>query len=183
MKMPLLLHQKAPIVLAYCSHVGQLLHSWRVQFFSRGAGYTLMATILFISCNEKLLEKPDNLIERDKMVELLKELAVVNAAKTTNISVLRENNIEPMAYVFNKYDIDSIQFVESDKYYASFPIEYEKIYKEVEAALEKEQTALKEAKAIKDSLRLLETEKKQEMAREKKQKITDSLAKTAQSKN
>ena len=81
------------------------------------------------------------------------DLALVNAAKSTNISVLHDNGIEPMEYIYKKHNIDSLQFVESDNFYASLPKgEYERIYKEVEARLEKKQKAADEAKAVRDSL-------------------------------
>lgn len=140
--------------------------------------YYFFVFILLTSCSEKLLEKPDNLISKDKMVEVLKDLAIVNAAKSTNVTVLRDNNIEPMAYIFEKHGIDSVQFVESDKYYASLPVEYERIYKEVEAKLEKEHVVLQSAKKVKDSLRLM----KQEKERLERQKASDSLAQTSQKK-
>jgi len=125
------------------------------------------------------MEKPENLIARDKMVTILKDLAVVNAAKTTNVGLMRENNVKPMDYIFKKHGIDSVQFVESDKYYASLPVQYESIYREVESRLEKEQNILKKAKEVRDSLKLLETERKREMDNAKKQKIKDSLAQTS----
>lgn len=123
------------------------------------------------SCSEKLLEKPDKLIGKDKMVEILTDVAIVNAAKITNISVLRDNNIDPRTYVFEKHGIDSLQFVESDRYYASMPGEYEEIYKKVEAVLEKRQKEFNDAKAEKDSLMRLEADRKQKAAK----KIRDSL--------
>lgn len=138
--------------------------------------FILTILVCLTSCSEKLLEKPENLIARDKMVEVLKDLAKVNAAKTTNAAILRDNNIDPMAYIFVKHSIDSIRFVESDKYYASLPIEYESIYRDVESILEKEQAILNEAKAVEDSLRL------QKKERLKKQKTTDSLAQTSGNK-
>jgi len=146
-------------------------------YFKMKRAFILTILVCLTSCSEKLLEKPQNLIARDKMVEVLKDLAKVNAAKTTNAAILRDNNIDPMAYIFVKHGIDSIQFVESDKYYASLPIEYERIYREVESILEKEQAIFNEAKAVEDSLRLQKKEQKQE--RLKKQKTTDSLAQTS----
>ncbi|MBU2947854.1 DUF4296 domain-containing protein [Zobellia uliginosa] len=127
----------------------------------------------FASCNEQLLEKPENLIPKEKMVDILQDLAIVNAAKTTNIQVLRDNDIEPMEYIFNKYNIDSLQLVESDRYYASLPVEYEKIYKEVEANLEREGKALEEQKKINDSLRVAKEKLKRQEAKAKK--ATDTL--------
>lgn len=120
----------------------------------------IVLLFLVVACNEKLMEKPDDLIPENKMVEVLKDLAIVNAAKTTNVAVLQENDIEPMNYIFEKHGIDSIQLVESDRYYASLPVKYEQIYKKVEAELERETKALEEEKKVNDSLRRLELENK-----------------------
>ncbi len=114
----------------------------------------LIGLMVFFSCAQKLLEKPDNLIPKDKMVSILKDMTVINAAKSTNSGILKEYGIDPTNYVFKKYDIDSTQFVESDRYYASLPQEYESIYREVESLLEKEQERMEEAKYTSDSLNL-----------------------------
>ncbi len=132
--------------------------------------------VLFLSltaCNDALLEKPDNLIPEDKMVEVLKDLAIVNAAKSTNISVLRDHDIQPMTYIYQRHDIDSVQFVESDRYYASLPVTYERIYKKVESKLEKEEQAIEEAKKVNDSLRRVELENGE--SKTYLEKIEDSL--------
>lgn len=116
------------------------------------------------------MEKPENLIPKDKMVLILEDLAVLNAAKSTNVAILRNYEIEPMAYVFSKYGIDSVMFMESDLYYASLPAEYEAIYTEVEARLEKEKSRVEEEKKVNDSLRLKEREEQRKL-----KKTTDSL--------
>ncbi len=135
--------------------------------------FSFVLIISLLSCNDNLLEKPDNLIPEDKMVEVLEDLAIVNAAKSTNISVLHDNDIEPMAYIFEKHGIDSLQFVESDRYYASLPPEYERIYKKVESNLEKEVKVVEEAKRVKDSLTRMELENRDN--KENADKVTDSL--------
>lgn len=139
---------------------------------------TLFMMFLMFSCSEKLLEKPENLIAKDQMVAILKDVAIVNAAKTTNMSVLREHEVDPMTYIYDKHGIDSLQFVESDKYYASIPSEYKEIYEKVEAILEKEQNEFKSAKDLRDSIRRIETERK----REKAKKTKDSLQEIARKK-
>jgi len=121
----------------------------------------LFATvILFISCGEKLVEQPENLINRDQMVLIVKDMTVINAAKVTNLRILKDNGIDPTAYVFNKYNVDSAQFVASDRYYASVPLEYESIYKEVESLLDQEKEVLKDLKKINDSLEQLQRQEK-----------------------
>ncbi|HET8736076.1 MAG TPA: DUF4296 domain-containing protein [Pricia sp.] len=134
---------------------------------------SLLITISLLACSENLLEKPDNLIPEDTMVEVLTDLAVVNAARSTNISVLRNNGIEPMAYIYKKHGIDSTQFVESDRYYASLPEKYEQIYKKVETRLEKQTKVLEAEKKVKDSLRQAELENRGDKTN--LEKIKDSL--------
>ncbi|MFS4494247.1 DUF4296 domain-containing protein [Maribacter sp. 2308TA10-17] len=126
----------------------------------------------FFSCAEKLMEKPDNLISKERMVEILNDLAIINAAKSTNAKLLQDYDLEPTKYIFEKYDIDSLQFVESDRYYASIPEEHEEIYIAVEAKLEVEKERLQTAKKIKDSLTAA---RKKEFRRKKK--LKDSLLK------
>lgn len=112
--------------------------------------------ILVISCAEKLIEQPERLIPSEKMVDVLNDMAILNAAQTTNRSKLEANGIESMKFIFEKHGIDSAQFVMSDHYYASRPVEYESIYSKVGLKLEAEEKRLKEEKLLNDSLKQLE---------------------------
>lgn len=120
----------------------------------------VVAMFILSSCAEELVEKPDNLIPEDKMVAVIKEMAIVNAAKATNLSKLRENGVEPTSFIFTKFEIDSAQFVDSDRYYASKPLRYENMYKKVESDLEDQRLKLEAEKKIRDSLSLMEKSKK-----------------------
>ncbi len=124
------------------------------------------------------MDKPENLIPEAKMVEILNDLAIVNAARVTNVQVLRDNNITPMQYIFDKYSIDSLQFVESDRYYASIPELHEKIYVAVEEKLETEKERLTENKKVRDSLAQIEKNK----AQNKRRRTRDSLQENADKK-
>jgi hypothetical protein len=108
------------------------------------------------------MEQPENLIPKEKMVEILRDLAVLNAAKTTNVGILQKNKVEPMPYLYAKYGIDSTQFSDSDRYYASLPEEYADIYEKVETRLEVEKEEIEERKRVKDSLEVKEREFKRE---------------------
>lgn len=110
--------------------------------------------VLLISCGEKLMEKPEDLIPKEKMINILKDMTILNSAKSTNISVFHDNKIEPTSFIFSEYGIDSLQFVTSDRYYASLPNEYEAMYIEIEKQLEAEEKEVTEAKRIKDSVEL-----------------------------
>ena len=82
---------------------------------------------LFFSCNEKVVEKPENLIPEAKMASILYDISLLNAGKIINEGVLNQYDMEPMGYIYDKYGIDSLQFVKSDTYYASIPTVYEDI--------------------------------------------------------
>jgi len=139
----------------------------------------ILLLILANSCAEKLLEKPNNLISKEKMIEILNDLAILNAAKTTNMAILRNHEIEPMQYIYDKYDIDSVQFVESDRYYASLPEQHEEIYIAVEEKLSKEEERLSDEKKVRDSLNRV----KSEALRKGNRTINDSLLKSGYKKN
>ena len=139
----------------------------------------LLGAVILYSCGEQVLEPPERLVPKEKMVEMLTDLSLINAAKTTNVAILRENGIEPMSYIFKKYGVDSAQFVQSDRYYASLPVEYEDIHTKVKERIEKQQEEVLQQKKINDSLKLLERERKKSSSPSKMKKeiskITDSL--------
>lgn len=121
----------------------------------------LVVSVFFFSCNEKTIEPPADLISKDKMVDILYDLAIINASKGINATILEQHGIEPMPYLFEKHDIDSLQFVKSDIYYASLPREYEAIYKRLADRLEKERELLEESKKQKlDSVKKSQEEKR-----------------------
>lgn len=129
-----------------------------------------MGLILLFSCAENLIEKPKNLIPEDKMVLVLKEIAILNAAKGTNAGNLKDNGIDPTNYVFNKFEIDSAQFVDSDRYYASLPLVYESFYEKIETQLTDAKLALETQKKLKDSLELVKRSLKKKPSLKKKSK-------------
>lgn len=100
--------------------------------------FLLIAFIILFSCGEEVIDMPVNLISKEKMIDILYDMAIINAAKTNAPQVMEDRNFVPMQYIYNKYEIDSIQFVSSDLYYASKPLEYEDIYEKLEERIKKE---------------------------------------------
>lgn len=115
--------------------------------------------LVMVSCADRLVEKPDNPISEDQMVSILKDMAVINAAKSTNFNILKEHGIEPTEYIFEKYAIDSVTFVQNDRYYASRPVEYLRIHEAVEALLLKEKEEADVRKKVNDSLNMISRQK------------------------
>lgn len=104
--------------------------------------------LLIVGCNNSAIEKPANLIEKDKMVDILYDISLLEAIKNQNINggVTTKVGNE---YIYKKYKIDSAQFAKSNKYYASDIEGYKKIYDEVKSRLTKE-TAKVEAEMKKN---------------------------------
>ena len=96
----------------------------------------ILAFLLIISCESKVnYEKPENLIPRDTMIDLIYEMHL--AVGTSN---LRNKNSEKdrnyMSLVYEKYGIDSTRFAISNIYYTSQAVEYEEMFEEIERRLE-----------------------------------------------
>lgn len=93
--------------------------------------------VLFFSCNSNSVEKPSDLIAKDKMVAILYDISLLEAIKTQNsnggITAKMAND-----YIYKKYKIDSIQFAKSNKYYASDVEEYKKMFEKIKERLSKE---------------------------------------------
>lgn len=100
-------------------------------------GYlVLFLLVLCVGCNSiDKPKKPDNLISEDKMVDILFDVFVFNAAKGTDKRVLEENNVTPTIYIYDKYQIDSMQFVKSNEYYAYDIKTYEELMERVQGRL------------------------------------------------
>jgi ribonuclease D len=91
---------------------------------------------LIVSCNHTI-DKPKNLIEKDKMVNILYDLSLLEAIKAQHINGGLDNKTANK-YIYEKYKIDSVQLAQSNKYYASDIEEYKKIFEQVKAKLEEE---------------------------------------------
>lgn len=105
--------------------------------------YSLIFGVLFIfsNCGNSLLDKPNNLINDDTMIEILTDLSIMDAMKNQN-SVNGTLKFEINDYVFKKYQIDSLQFAQSNKYYASDVPKYKRMYKIVNEKLTARKTEL-----------------------------------------
>lgn len=123
-------------------------------------GFVLFITL--ISCKEKVVQVPEKLIEEDKMIDIFYDLSLLEAMLNYNPSLMSRNNIDPYTYVYEKYGIDSLQFVANNKYYASDVKKYDKMYEKVKIRIE-------QAKADHDTLM------KKQVSEPKNSIVKDSL--------
>jgi hypothetical protein len=126
--------------------------------------------VSFFSCNKDLVEKPDNLIDKKVMKDILYDMLILDAVKYQDPNLLYNNGVNPKTYVFKKYKIDSLQFAKSNAYYAADYREYKKMYDELSDQLKNDKVAIdlvnKKAKKKEDALK-----------KAKEKKIKDSIAK------
>lgn len=100
----------------------------------------LAIVIVFISCKDEVIKKPNRLIEKETMVNIMYDLSVLDGIKYQNPSSLDSFKINPKKYIYNKYKIDSVQFAQSNIYYASNYEEYSGIFDEINNRLTKKKS-------------------------------------------
>lgn len=95
----------------------------------------IIVFVLLFSCESRIkFKKPENLIPKAQMVDLLTDMHLASGTLGIKNNDL-EKNKNYMALVFEKYKIDSTQFATSNTYYTSNVDEYEEIFEEVEKRL------------------------------------------------
>lgn len=88
----------------------------------------LSIIILLFSC-QGTVEKPDNLIPEDKMIDILYDLALLEGIKDDYS--INQQSLHPDQFIYEKYKIDSLQFVQSNGYYASDVQNYKEMYQKL----------------------------------------------------
>ncbi|WP_338375757.1 DUF4296 domain-containing protein [uncultured Flavobacterium sp.] len=91
----------------------------------------LFISIIFLSCNNKPVSKPDNLLSKEVMEDIIFDLAILQAAETYMPQKLSDKKIVSEEYIYKKYEIDSATYFQNYKYYASDIKNFKKIYKKV----------------------------------------------------
>ncbi len=115
----------------------------------------LIGLLIFVSCNKEVSKTPDRLIEKDKMVDIMYDLSLLGAMRSQNPALLDSFKNNSNAYIYKKHKIDSVQFAQSNIYYASDFKEYKKMFEQVKSRLEETkkqtETAVKKEKKKADS--------------------------------
>lgn len=96
----------------------------------------ILAILLCVSCSEPLKQPPENLVPQEKMLEIYYDLAVLTALNNMTPATLKNQNIEMMQYLYDKYEIDSITLSQSNTYYASLPDVYDKMFDSIQIKLQ-----------------------------------------------
>ena len=97
----------------------------------------IIAVVFLVSCSDAPVHKPKKLIKENVMVDILYDMALLQAMKSYNPNMLDVMNINSTNYIYKKYNIDSLQFAQNNEYYASRIEDYQKIYEKVDERLQK----------------------------------------------
>lgn len=110
-------------------------------------------------------EKPESLIAKDKMVAILTEAYLANAARSVDNRAIITKGIVIDTIVYKNFGVDSLQFAKSNAYYAAHIDTYIEIFQKVEAGLIAKQQEM-------DSIRALENNRKETIQKNKeKEKV------------
>lgn len=94
--------------------------------------------VILFGCNKNIqkIPMPDNLISEEKMVDVIYEMTLISVSKGVNRRILENNGVIPEKYIFEKYNIDSLQFVLSNEFYSNDLNKYLDIYNRVKEKLQ-----------------------------------------------
>jgi Domain of unknown function (DUF4296) len=137
----------------------------------------LVVLSMLFSCKKELVKTPNHLIEKDKMVNIMYDLALLEAIKIQNPSSLDSFKINSNEYIFKKYKIDSLQFAQNNIYYAADYKGYKKMFEKVKSRLDKNKISVENL--------IKEKKKKDILLKKQKQKLkikreADSIKKVKQ---
>lgn len=97
--------------------------------------------ILVVGCYSEI---PKNLISKEKMKSIIFDIMILNASSGYELEI--DNNLLSDELIYKKYDIDSIQFYESELYYSKNPKNHFEIYSGVKKKITRSIDSLKNIK-------------------------------------
>ncbi|MEN2402169.1 DUF4296 domain-containing protein [Flavobacterium sp. MC2016-06] len=131
----------------------------------------ILVLFLSVSCKKELVKQPAKLIEKGKMIDIMYDLSLLEAMKYQTPLSLDSIESDPTKFVLKKYKIDSLQFAQNNKYYATDYDTYKDMFDEIGKRLAKNQRAA-------DSIEKIETKKAAKGAKNKlKTASKDSIVK------
>ena len=107
--------------------------------------------IYLFSCSNKSAKKPDNLIPLKTMEEVIYDVYMLNAIKISNKKLLQNEEVSFEKEIFEKYNIDSLQFAKSNDFYAADFETYKALIERIKKRMDSNKKALEQ---------LIEEEKK-----------------------
>ncbi len=96
----------------------------------------IFIALISLGCQDvKKPNQPENLISKDIMVAILTDAYISNASRSVNNFLIKKTKLKLDSMIYKKYNIDSIQFAESNAFYTSDLNTYSEIFTKVEERL------------------------------------------------
>ena len=114
--------------------------------------YIVILSLFLYSCTSNtIIKKPDDIIPKEQMVDLLTDMFIAKGGDNIkNINLQRSVNYFP--FVFEKYQIDTVRFKESNYYYTSRIDDYDDILGKVDVRLKALKKQYEDENDLNDSL-------------------------------
>ena len=136
--------------------------------------YFLIGLSIFSCTSNTIYKKPKNLIPRDSMVLLLKDMYIATSSRhIKNKFSKKKKNYMPLVY--EKHKIDSFRFEISNNFYTSNIETYNEMVNEVKKQLQAEFTVYDKKIRLKDSIKAKRKLDLKKEAKRSKKKRVDSL--------
>jgi len=133
----------------------------------------LLVLFLSVSCKKELVKQPAKLIEKEKMVDIMYDLAILEAIRYQKPMSLDSLESDPKKFILRKYKVDSLQFAQNNIFYASDYESYKEMFDEVNKRIAVNQRAA-------DSLAKIDEKKAAKIKKNKiKEVAKDSVRKIA----
>ena len=97
-----------------------------------------LVSVMLFSCGSDTVKKPERLLSEDEMSNVLYDITMLQALRSSQPQVLYNNDIKPKEYIYKKYKIDSLTFAQNNAWYTADMEKYEKIQKKVTDRIKKE---------------------------------------------
>lgn len=104
--------------------------------------FLILMSVTAVSCSKKKVVVPDDVLKSEKMIAILTDMEIAEAASTQHVTRGDSSNYDAayMKFVFEKNKVQSKDFVYSMDWYAAHPEFLKKIYEEVVNDLSKKQS-------------------------------------------
>ncbi|MFD0963668.1 DUF4296 domain-containing protein [Pseudofulvibacter geojedonensis] len=116
----------------------------------------LSFVLVLMSCDKvHKSPEPDNLLSQEKMVDIMCDIRLMNAARSKNYRKIKDSSVFIDKFVYHKYKIDSVTLRQNLNYYATNSF---KTAKDIEFAVQQRLESIKkevsEKIKVEDSLKL-----------------------------
>lgn len=119
--------------------------------------------LLFVcmSCDKTYkAPEPELLIEQKVMEDILYDIKLLKSSRSKNYRILKDNNVQVDAYIYEKYKLDSITLRENIAYYASASFKtYKEIENNIKLRFEAEKEKIEKEISVRDSLNKIKDNK------------------------